>query len=93
MHPGRLDMYSKGLALLVAVAITVATLLPSRASDEGGCDQRAEPRTVLFELFTSVNDTNCADDENATARLASEYGRRATRWPAPTRKPDTATTP
>ncbi|MGQ9582954.1 MAG: COG1470 family protein [Thermoplasmatota archaeon] len=68
-------MNSKGLAILATLALAVSALLPSSALDKEGRGERAEPRTVLFELFTAVNETDCADDENATSRLAAEYGR------------------
>ncbi|MEM2869793.1 MAG: hypothetical protein QW379_05160 [Thermoplasmata archaeon] len=63
------------IAIAAALLLCTAALPVCFASDEGGAHPRAEPRTVLFELFTAVNNTACADDENATHRLASEYSR------------------
>jgi hypothetical protein len=63
------------LAVMAVLVLLASALLPSGIAGEGKAAPRAVQRCVLFELFTNVNNTNCADDENATARLAQDYAR------------------
>jgi hypothetical protein len=63
------------LAVLAVLMLLATALIPSGMAGEGKAAPRSAQRCVLFELFSNVNNTNCADDENATARLAQDYAR------------------
>ena len=63
------------LALMAALMLLATALIPSGMAGEGRAAPRSAQRCVLLELFSNVNNTNCADDENATARLAQDYAR------------------
>lgn len=63
------------LAVLAVLVLLASALFPSVIGEEGKAAPRVVQRCVLFELFTNVDNTNCADDENATARLAQDYAR------------------
>lgn len=61
--------------LLVASAVVPVGAIGGDGTGQGHSAGRAVMRTTLFELFTNANNTNTADDENATARLANFYPR------------------
>lgn len=63
------------LAVMAVLVLLASALVPAGTADEGGAAPRVVQRCVLFELLTNVNSTGCADDENATARLAQDYAR------------------
>lgn len=63
------------MAVIAVLVLLASALLPPGSAGEGKAAPRVVQRCVLFELFTGVNNTNCADDENATARLAQDYAR------------------
>jgi hypothetical protein len=63
------------LAAMAVLLLLSSALLPPGASGEGGAAPRVVQRCVLFELFSNSDNVDCADDENATARLAQEYAR------------------
>jgi len=66
---------TRKLAAMAVLVLLASALVPAGHASEGGTSGRVVQRCVLFELFTGVNDTDCADDENATARLAQDYSR------------------
>ena len=63
------------LAVMAVLVLLASALVPAGLAGEGKVAPRVVQRCVLFELFSNVNNTNCADDENATARLAQDYAR------------------
>jgi hypothetical protein len=68
------------MAILAVLLLAASAAIPAGAFGDDGQGQghpsgRAVQRTTLFELFTNVNNTDTADDENATARIASEFAR------------------
>ena len=70
----------KMLAVLTVMLLAVGVLIPIGAladeqTERGGASGRAEMRCTLLELFTNANNTDTADDENATARIINDYAR------------------
>jgi len=65
------------LAVIAVILLAASAIFPAGGLGDDGQGQgqpsgRAVQRTTLFELFTNVNNNNTADDENATARIATE---------------------
>ena len=75
MNNGVRCVNMRELAVMAVLVLLASVLVPAGLAGEGKVAPRVVQRCVLFELFTNVNNTNCADDENATARLAQDYAR------------------